>query len=255
VNRPAYWACPSGHVVAGADACPQCGASWSEGADHTAVAVDRLLASYQAARTRATGQPWRDEVANDICRSAASARDALKAARSPEVAKVESFLDGVAREDFYARAKRAIDQGLGAVNVVGSVVGNSVMKQVNVAALVLFAIAGFVVVLVFVANVAAGLVVAVPIGALVARAPTVIGNTSSWLSEFVRRPNPARQVVDELIAPAEAQFFAIVTGRPPVLRTATVSAAVDSAIVTALVVAIGSGALLGFLVAVVSRSG
>ena len=217
--------------------------------------VERLLAAYRQARDRALTTPWRDEIASDIVRSAVRARDALKVAGSPHVAKLETFIEGMSREDFYARAKRVIDKGLAAANLVGAATGNTAMKDLRWGALALFAALGAIGGFFVIVNVAAAVAAAVPIGWLLARGPTIASQATSSLAQFLRRPNPARQVIDEIIAPAEAQFFLVVTGRPPMWRTATVAAAVDSTIATALYVAIGAGAALGLLIGLSTRMG
>ncbi|HZQ27415.1 MAG TPA: hypothetical protein VFA94_06935 [Acidimicrobiales bacterium] len=239
------WVCPAGHVVTGAAACPVCGAVRADHDQALEAAVDRLLAAYQAARIRSAGQPWAYEVANDVCRSAAAAQAALKAARSPGADKVTSFLEGASHDDFYGKAAHALKGGVQAANAVGAVTGNAALQGVTVAGVLAVLVASIAAGYAAAALVTAYVITLAPTGAVVSQTPRVVKNLSESLTRSLQRPNDGRQLVDELLVPAERKLFALAPGHAPVLRTSTATAALDKGVGAALYVAVLAGGAIG----------
>jgi len=194
---------------------------------------------------------------NDIRRSAAAAQRALDAVNSPHATSVSKFLDATEYEDKLLRAKVVVDKGLSAVNVAGNVVGVDALKNLNWFVIIGAGIVGFLFGLLAVANIIALVVVAVavlvPVGSVsvyLTRQAAIYGHDMAVrISEYLSRPNEGRQLIDSVVAPAERHFFAVVQGRPPVVRSTTVSGAAAKAMVGALVAAVVLGGAAGAMVA------
>lgn len=214
-----------------------------------AAAVRDLLAGYQDARAKSQGQPWRAEVINDIRRSAAAARDALKAESSPLEKSVQDFLDATEPEDTYQRIKRFGDAGFAALDVVGAVTGYPALQGIRWPVVIAAGVGAAVFAFLFVVNVAAALVAALPVGLVLARAPMLLSEGGKSLLEYLTQEDPGRDVINRTVVPAETEFFRIFVGRPPRVRTTTVSTTTETAAVVALAAAVVIGGALGLLLA------
>lgn len=262
------WICPKGHVnPSSVDRCQVCGGRpWGPepapplmtsphphtdkpGANAHAAAVEQLLEAYRKARAESVATRWRDEVMNDIRRSGAAARDALNAVGSPYASSVDTFLKATEREDTLLRTKRAADKGIAFANAAGTISGVGELKNLAWPAIIVAVIVGFVLGLLLVVNLAFAAVAALPIGFVLSRMAWYGPNAAKSIAGYLNSPNEGRQLIDRVVVPAESRFFATVQGRPPLLRSTTISGAADKGMVGALVAAGLLGGLLGILVA------